>query len=210
MAIAQNGSPVVGGLGEGGGNTTTLASRTFPANTLILCWIAMRNEAITINSVVLNGNSFTQVVDVDNTQGQGGISLWRAMIGSEQTGQITITHTNNLHPVSSVAQCFDGIDTGGSNGSAAVEAQANDPGPAVDNANAKVNVTTVTADAWVVAGLWHRGVVFTTPAGETTISINNEYGTGGDRTRCSAWYEGPIASPSTVTIGADADLASAN
>src|SRR4030067_1905992 len=129
MAIAQNGSPVVGGLGDGGGNTTPLASRTFPANTLILCWIAMRNEAITINSVVLNGNSFTQVVDVDNTQAQGGISLWRAMIGSEQTGQITITHTNNLHPVSSVAQCFDGIDTGGANRRGGIEQQDNNTTP---------------------------------------------------------------------------------
>lgn len=146
-----------------------------------------------------------QIADVDNTQGQCGITVFRAMVASPSTGQITVTITGNSTPAAGVAMRFSGVDTTGTHGSGAVEASATDAGPAVDNNDMKLDVTTVTNNAWALGLGTHRGKTFTVPGGETGISINNSYGSGGDIASCSTWYES-VATAGSTTVGADNDL----
>ncbi len=120
-----------------------------------------------------------------------------------------MTLTGNSLPASVVATRFSGVDTSGTNGSGAIEATANDPGPASDSDNIKVDVTTVTDNAWAFAAAWHRVQTMNDPpdAGETSIQMNNLGGSSGDSTRLSTWYE-PVTPAGTVTLGADNDVAS--
>jgi hypothetical protein len=206
MAIAVE-ETVLGGLGDGGGDSFLLTSWTPGANELVLVAVAQRDESIAI-SVAGNGLTFVEIANVDNTQSQCGIALFRAMGASPSVGQITVTVTGNTKPVSAVAMRFSGTDTSGTNGSGACEASATDAGPAIDDANMKVDITTLTNNAWAFACGTHRNKVFTVPGGETSISINNTQGTGGDITVCSCWYE-LVASAGLVTVGADGDLSGA-
>lgn len=205
MAIVVE-ETVIGSITSG--DSVTLTSWTPGANELILLAVAQRDETISI-SVSGNGLTWVEILNVNNAQAQCGISLWRTMGASPSTGSITVTVTGNLKPVVCVATRFSGVDTSGTNGSGAVEVSASDAGPpATDDANMKVNITTLTNNAFAFGCGSHRNQNFTTPTGETTISINNTAGTGGDVTKCSTWYESvPIAS--TVTVGANGDLAGA-
>ncbi len=186
------------------GATVTLPSWTPGANELILLSVAQRDESKAI-SVSGNGLTWTEIANVDNVQGQGGISLWRAQGASPATGQITVTITGNTLPVAVTAQRFGGVAT-----ASAVEAQATNPGPGVDDRNMLQAVTTITPGAWAVAVGWHRTAIRGVPAGETGIAINQLAGTGGDATRLSMWYQGPVTSPAATQLGDVNDLSTAN
>ncbi|HNT76859.1 MAG TPA: hypothetical protein PKH77_17755, partial [Anaerolineae bacterium] len=185
------------------GSTTsgniTLPSWTPGANQLCQLFIAQRNESIA-PSVSGNGLTWVEVENVDNTQGQNGVSVWRAMGATPTTGSITVTLSGNSLPAFAVAICFSGVDTSGTNGSGAVEASGTAAGPATDNADMQVSVTTVTANAWAVAVGTYRNNTFTVPGGQTGLSVGNAAGTGGDTTTCSVWYKS-VASPGSTTLG---------
>lgn len=196
MAIALE--QTVTGLDAG--SSITLTSWTPGSNELCLLFIAQRNEALA-PSVSGNGLTWVEVANIDNTQGQNGVSVWRAMGASPTTGSITVTNVSGFDVA--VACRFSGVDTGGTNGSAAVEASGTAAGPAVDNDDAQVSVTTVTDNAWAVAALTHRSATFTTPGGQTTVSINNTNGSAGNTTTCSVVRK-------TITPAGSATLGGAN
>lgn len=196
MAIALE--QTVTGLDAG--SSITLTSWTPGSNELCLLFIAQRNEALA-PSVSGNGLTWVEVANIDNTQGQNGVSVWRAMGASPTTGSITVTNVSGFDVA--VACRFSGVDTGGTNGSAAVEASGTAAGPAVDDDDAQVSVTTVTDNAWAVAALTHRSATFTTPGGQTTVSINNTNGSAGNTTTCSVVRK-------TITPAGSATLGGAN
>lgn len=203
MSIAVE-ETLVAGLGDGGGNSFSFASWTPGSNELVLVGVGQRDESISI-SVAGNGLTFVEIANVDNVQGQLGVALFRAMGASPTTGQITVTVTGNTEPVSAVVTRFSGVDTSGTNGSGAIEATATDVGPDPDNDDMLISVTTVTANAWALACGGHRARTFTVPGGQTAISINQMYGTGGSVATCSTWYV-TVAIPAATTVGGLADL----
>lgn len=187
------------------GTSITLPSWTPGSDELILVAVALRDETIS-PSVSGNSLTFVQVRDVDNVQGQNGVTVFRALGASPSTGSITVTLSGNSLPAVAVASRFSGVDTSGTNGSGAVEADVGDTGPDPNNDDMKTDITTLTDNAWAWGAGTHRGKTFSVPGGETGISINNSAGSGGDATSLSTWYQGPVDPAATVTVGGDADL----
>lgn len=202
MAIALE--QTVTGLDAG--SSITLTSWTPAANELVLLFIAQRSEAL-VPIVAGNGLTWVSVADVDNTQGQNGVRIFRAMGASPSTGSITVTNTSGFDVA--VACRFSGMDIGGTNGSAAVEATGTAAGPAVDDDDAQVSVTTVTDNAWAIAVFTHRSATFTTPGDQTTVSINNVNGTAGNITTCSVVRK-TITPAGSATLGGTNSLDAAN
>ncbi|MHC4691052.1 MAG: beta strand repeat-containing protein, partial [Planctomycetota bacterium] len=195
-----------GGVGNGGADTSTLTSWTPGANELVLLFVAMRDETITPTA---NGNgiTFTQIHDIDNTQAQGGLTVLRGMDSSPTTGSITVTHTGNGEPASCIAVRFSGVDTSGTNGSGAIGNTATDTGPDPDDDDALISVTVDDSNNFAVFSAWSRSaaILDDPPAsGETTILINQLFGTGGARTRCHVWYQ--TGSSGSVQGGTAANL----
>ena len=201
-AIGLSGAPV--GASVTTGSTVPLPAWTPAANELILVSVAQRDESKVI-SVSGNCPTWREVANVDNVQGQGGVSLWWAQCPVPTAGSITVTIAGNTLPVAVIAQRFTGVDT-----TTPVEQAATNAGPAVDDRNMLGSVTTQTAGAWVVAAGWHRTAAFSVPTGETGILVNQLAGSGGDVTRASMWYEGPVATPASTQLGAASDLSAAN
>lgn len=203
MAIALEQTVV--GLDTGSG--ITLTSWTPAANELVLLFVAQRNKALT-PSVSGNGLTWVSVATVDGNQGQNGLAVYRAMGASPSTGSISVTNVSGFDVA--VACRFSGVDISGTNGSGAIDASATTAGPAVDDNDMKLDVTPLTDNAWAVAVGTHRSATFTTPGGQTTISINNTNGTAGNTTTCSVWRVGPVSPAALTTLGADNDLNAAN
>lgn len=201
MAIALE--QTVTGLDAG--SSITLTSWTPAANELVLLFIAQRDEAL-VPSVSGNGLTWVSVENVDNTQGQNGVAIYRAMGASPSTGSIVVTNTSGFDVA--VACRFSGVDIGGTNGSAAVEASGTAAGPAVDDDDAQVDVVTVTDLAWALAVFTHRSATFTTPGDQTTVSINNTNGTSGNTTTCSVVRK-TITPAGSATLGGANDLSAA-
>ena len=186
------------------GTSITFSSWTPAANELLLVAVALRDETIA-PSVAGNGLTWVSVANVDNVQNQCGINLFRALGASPSAGAITITLTGNSNPASAVAFRLSGVNTGGANGSGAVENVATNIGPVKDSEDMKTAVTTLTPSAWAIGFGTHRRKTFTVPSGETSISINNHVGSSGEQTSCSVWYES-VATPITTMVGANGDL----
>jgi hypothetical protein len=200
--IALNGPAISASIATGA--TLSLPSWTPAANDLILIEVATRDESKPV-TVAGNGLTWTQLANVDNVQGQGGVAVFWAQGAAPTTGQITVTLTGNAKPAVAIAQRFSGVST-----TTPIEASATNAGPAVDGRDMLQAVTTGTAGAWAVALGWHRAALFSLPAGQTALALNQVAGTGGDATHGSMWYRGPIASPGSVQLGAASDLSSAN
>ncbi len=200
--ITLNGSAVSASIATG--STITLPSWTPDPNDAILVAVAQRDESKAL-SVSGHGLTWTEVANVDNVQGQGGVSLWQAQGAAPATGSITVTISGNTLPVAVIAQRFAGVDT-----TTPVEAFSTHQGPVVDDRNMLHSVTTQSPDAWTVAVGWHRGATLTVPADETAILLNQVAGSSGATTRASMWYEGPVISPASTQLGAANDLSSAN
>src|SRR3989344_6060340 len=192
----------------GGGTTSlTLPSWTPQAGELLLVGIAMRDETIT-HSVSGNGLTWTLVADRDNDRGQMGVALYRASGPSPTAGSIVVTLTGNTLPAYAVAVRLSGVDTAVNQG---IEAVATASGPAgVDDANMKVTVTTVTANAMALAWGGQRGsATLTLPAEETIILQSSaDCGTSGDRMRGHMWRE-IVATPGPTQLGQDNSLSAA-
>jgi hypothetical protein len=154
MAIVVEGT-TTGGLGNTGGDSTTLTSWTPVSNELVMLFVAMRDEAITPTASG-NGITFTQIHDIDNVQAQGGLTVLRGMSASPSTGTITVTHTSNIRPTSCIAVRFSGVDTSGTNGSGAIGNTATDTGPDPDDDDALISVTIDDSDNFAVFSAWSR------------------------------------------------------
>lgn len=207
MSIALEGSPNVASITTG--NTLNLNSWSPGANELCLIAVAQRNESLSL-SIAGNGLTWVEILNLDNAQGQCGISVFRAMGASPSSGApaITIGGTNTT-PVVGVGIRLSGVDTSGTNGSGAVEVVASDAGPpSTDNDDMKVSITPLSSPTWAIGFGTYRAGVFTTPGDQTTISINNTAGIGGDITTCSVFYAAR-SDTSAFTLGGDNCLNSA-
>jgi hypothetical protein len=152
MAIVVEGT-TPGGLGNTGGDTTTLNSWTPASNELVMLFVAMRDETITPTASG-NGITFSQIHDIDNVQAQGGLTVLRGMSASPSTGTITVTHTGNIRPTSCIAVRFSGVDTSGTNGSGAIGNTATDTGPDPDDDDALISVTIDNSNNFAVFSAW--------------------------------------------------------
>jgi len=204
MAIGLEGSPNVASITTG--NTLNLNSWSPGANELCLIAVAQRNESLSL-SIAGNGLTWVEIINLDNAQGQCGISVFRAMGASPSSGApaITIGGTNTT-PVIGVGIRLSGVDTSGTNGSGAVEVTASDAGPpSTDNNDMKVSITPLSSPTWAIGFGTHRLANFTTPGDQTAISINNKAGSGGDVTTLSVFYAS-LGDVSSFVLGGDDDL----
>lgn len=198
---------VTGGLGDGGGDSFSLTSWSPSSNDLILLCVAMRDETQTVTAAG-NGITFTEIVDVDNLRGQTGITYFRGMHSSPSTGQITVTCTGNTAPMSAIACRFSGTDTSGTNGAGAIDILASGssgPNPEDDNADMIVSITPTVNNSKVVAVGSHRSRALTVAPDEVEIKIDVEYGSGGDTTRASMWYQ-HLPHATAIELGEAGDL----
>ncbi|MGH8623442.1 MAG: hypothetical protein ACRET3_15010, partial [Burkholderiales bacterium] len=185
----------------------TLPSWTPQSGELLLVGISMRDETIA-HSVSGNGLTWTLVADRDNDRGEMGVALYRASGASPTAGSITISLPGNTLPAYAIAVRMSNVDTTTNQG---VEAVATASGPAAaDNANMKVTVTTLTANATALAWGGQRGsATLSLPAGETVINQSSaDCGTSGDRMRGHMWQE-IVATPGATQLGQDNSLSSA-
>ena len=187
------------------GNTVTLTSWTPAAYDLILLGVATRDEDSIVLSVVGNGLTWQLVRSVQNDDDECRLRVYRAMGSAPTTGSIVVTLSGNSLPVMCVATRITGADTSGVNGSGAVETSTYDNGPSGSSDDMLKSITTISENAWALAFGTHRSTTFTTPGGETTVSINNSVGTSSNTTTLSVWYEATTTT-GTVQVGASADL----
>jgi hypothetical protein len=146
----------------------------------------MRDESITPTAAG-NGITFSQIHKVNNVQNLGALTVFRGLDASPSTGQITVTHTGNTDTVSCIATRFSGIDTSGSNGSGAIGNTATDTGPDPDDDDMLIDPPA---------------------SGETTILINQEFGSGGAKINCHVWYQ--TGATGSVQLGEAANLSADN
>jgi len=194
--------------------TDTGTSATISLNTandeLVLIGVHLRDETI-VPTVSGNGLTFVNHADVDNTQGQGGLTLFRAQKPSGvSTGTITVSLPSNTDPVVVIGTRFTGADTTGTDGSGAVEVTATHTGPDPDDNDMLDSILPITDDGWDVGFGWFRGQnnTHTMTTGETALSINQLAGTSGDATNASEWYV-THTTATTVTVGTNNNLDSA-
>lgn len=193
-------------------NSSSAASLSLPSWTpqayeLILVAVSVRNENVPV-SVSGNNLNFVPVADVDNIQGMGGISLFRALSATPVSGQITLSLPGNTSPVVAVATRFTNVDISGTDGAGAIESLATNAGPVIDNNDLKIILfNTFTTDSLAFSAAWHRKPTLSNPPGpdETSISLNNVAGTSGSTTRLSTWYE-RVATTGFITLGRDNNL----
>lgn len=190
---------------DAGAGSITFPSWTPGANELVLVFIGIQNESL-VPTVAGNGLTFVSVIDVNNVRNVNGVNVFRAMGASPSAGSVVVSNTGGI--ATAVVCRFSGVDTGGTNGSAAVEATGSDTGPNPDDRNMEVSVTTVTNQAWAVAVGTHRMRTFSVPLSETAISINNYDGSGGNTTSCSVWYR-LVETAGAVTLGGINSISSA-
>lgn len=182
----------------------TLTSWTPVDGEYLLLGIVTRNTSLT-PSVAGNGQTWVQLSasPLTNAQGQFEIHVFGTPAVSPSTGSIVVTLAGNTQPAACIAARFSG-----QHGSP-IEATATNAGPPItDDDDMLCAITTVSANAWVIAVGSSRAGVFTVPGGETAVSINLTAGSGGDLTSAHMWYL-PVASPGAAEIGAANDLGSA-
>lgn len=199
IALVQSKSGTI----DTGDSLVVTCDANVAAGNLVLVAVAQRDEskAITVSGL---GATWTEIANVDNTQGQGGISLWRCSNANGSTAAVTVTVTGSTVPTCVVVAEFSGVDVATTDG---IEASATTAGPGTDDNDMLLAVTTVTDNAWAVAAGWGRGQALTLPGGETAIQINVVTDPGlGNVTRCHLWYQGPVSPAASTQLGALNDL----
>ncbi len=196
--------------------TLTLPEWAPQPDELILVSVAVRHPTRKV-SVSGNGLTFVEIADVDNVQGNSGIHIFRSLGAAPASGAITASffdlENNPIRTYAAVsASRFSGVDTGGTNGSGAIEATATNPGPVSDNDDMKVNITTLSDNAWTFAAGTYRTKRFLAdalPSGQTLIVMDLFGGDGGDTVSLSTWYQQVAGGGTGLTMGADNDISGA-
>jgi len=186
--------------GTDSGSGITLTSWTPLANELVLVCVFERNELLA-TTISGNGLTWVQVIDVNDNQGQCGLTVWRGMSASPSAGSITIGNTSGF--AFAIAIRLSGTDTTGTNGSGAVEATAGATTGATDNNDITVAVTTVTNNAWAIGFVVTHGGGTLTLVDETTISINNTSGSAGNTITSHEFYQAVAVAGSTTLLGSN-------
>ena len=184
----------------------TLTSWTPAANDLVLVGVMMRTTTIT-PSVSGNGLTFTLVNSRVNDRAQGAVYVFRGMAASPTTGQITITLTGNAKPAWAQAVRYSGANTGGTNGSGAVDVSStNSSGSGSGDVNMQASTTTLaTNDLLAAFAISRTSPTFTVPGGQDVVSVNNTVGSGGDLIKAHTW-EMTTTTAGSYTTGGNSSL----
>src|SRR5690554_2174423 len=94
--------------GTAEGTSLSLDSWTPGSNELVLLAVGVRDESVTLTPSG-NGLTWVEIADVDNVQGQCGITVWRAMGASPSAGQISVSASGST-AMAAVATRFSGVD----------------------------------------------------------------------------------------------------
>ncbi len=200
MALAKNGSAATGTITTG--NSITLGSIAPVAGEIVFLWVATRTSTITVNSISGCNLTWSEVWTVTNTQGVMKLSCWKGVGASPTTDTPVVSLSTNSKPAAAVAQRFSGHDSANPHPTTATNV-----GPAVDNDDMLIEITTQHDNSWAIAAGSHRLAAYTMPEG-VEIYNNLIAGSGGDECRLSVWYE-EVASAGAVTLGGLNSLASA-
>lgn len=185
----------------------TLESWTPGNNELLLLMVGQNATGIT-PSISGNGMTWDQVATVTDGQSVTKTTLYRAM-GTPSSGAITVTLTGNTAAAGARAFRISGVDTGGTNGSGAIEASTSTSVAGSDNNDLKISITTLTNNAWAAAFSTHRyraTFITLTLDDETALGgINTNSGTGNNDIAISAFYQA-VATAGATQLGSDNNL----
>jgi hypothetical protein len=220
--VAITNAALTSGTDATNGTSYATASVAPTANRLVM--VAVHSPATTAaNAAAPSGVSgagltFVKLVERVNTTFGTAVSLWRAMDAAPSSGAITITFANQQERCAWSVFEFDGIDTGGSNGSAAVNSNT----ASATNAGASASATATLAafasannGAVMATGFFDAtGVVKTctpdtgwteihdlglTEAGNRALSIETQWRADNDTTAVGTWN----ANGGVLTVAAE-------
>lgn len=177
------------------------------ANELLVAVVASRRTATThsISGLGLTWTPRASIVSQDGTSGRHQLTVWTAPTGetAPAPGAVSVTLANNTTSIVVIVFRLTGIDP-----DTPIESAISFDTEGAADDDMKLAITTATNMAWAIGFGSHRTATFTTPGGQTSISINQVAGSGSEATRLSAWYieQSPAG---TATLGADNDLSAA-
>jgi hypothetical protein len=210
-------------------NATSYATASISPTANRLIVVAVHSPASTAaNAAAPSGISgagltFVKLVDRANTAFGTAVSLWRAMDAAPSTGALTITFANQQERCAWSVFEFDGVDTGGSNGSAAVNSNTASATNAGTTASATATLAAFAGannGAVMATGFFDAtGVVKTctpdtgwteihdlglTEAGNRALSIETQWRADNDTTAVGTWS----ANGGVLTVAAELVAAS--
>ena len=181
-------------------SSVVIPSTTLVANRLYLLAITHIDEGagtLDISSITSTGATWVKVDSVANSK---RTSIWRTMVGSDQTGTITITPAVAVDSILYQLIEYINVDTSGTNGSGAIRQSKTATGTSTS--------PSVTLDSAILSGNATFGVVgsvgaitFTVGSGYIELDDDNNIGTG--ETATSIAVEDKAAGTTTVngTLG---------
>jgi hypothetical protein len=170
------------------GTTVTLTLAGTPSNNdFLVVGVALRGEEKPITVTGL-GATWVSRLDIDQAQGQCGVNVFYTLAASYTGTQVVVTIGDggtNLPVYAGVAR-YSGVDT-----TAPINATGSYEGPAsVDDNDLRAAIATTVDNCMLVAFSIHRGTAtFTVPGDQTSISVNDSVGTGGNIVNLSAWEQ---------------------
>jgi hypothetical protein len=172
--------------------------------------VALRGEEKPITISGLSA-TWTSRLDLDGAQGTCGLNLFTTCMASYTGTQVTVTIGDggtNLPVYAAVAR-YNAVDT-----TAPVNALGSYAGPpTVDDNDLRAAIVTTVNDCLLVAFAIHRGsATFTVPSGQTSVSVNDSVGSGGNIVNLDFWEDtatlaGPYIMGGENTLSADVDYA---
>lgn len=177
------------------GTTVTLTLAGTPSNNdCLLVGVALRGEEKPITVTGL-GATWVERLNIDQSQNQCGLNVFTTCMASYTGTAITVTigDGGTLLPVCAGVARYNAVDT-----TQPVNAVGSYAGPSsVDDNDLRAAITTTVDDCMLVAFAIHRGsATFTVPSGQTSISVNDSVGTGGNIVNLNAWEDtAPVAGP---------------
>jgi hypothetical protein len=216
MAIGETSlASLADGTDRANGNVYTVPSSSPVANTLILLAVGARLSATAaINTPTVSGFGATWVL-VDSYNGFEGstrsrIWLFRTMLGTGQTGTVTINPANGTTAWSGCGASlkeFTGVDTSGTNGSGAVVQSVTGAGPTADSGTISLTLAAFGSSnnrPYMLGGVRDNAVTF---APETNWTEIHEAQPGnGNFAIATAWRsDATDTTPSMSFSGASSD-----
>ncbi len=202
-ALTNNGSTTTG-------TSFNTASITPTANRLVLVCISSVHltsaNAAAPSGVSGNGITYTLLKNISNTGGGLSTSIWRGMSASPSTGAIMISFANTVARINWSVMELAGINTGGSNGSAAVNSNT------ASNEDASGTATSITATlaafgnanngavaalGWFMAAAspatctpdtgWTEGTDAGVTSGSLSLALETQWRASNDTTATGTW-----------------------
>lgn len=165
---------------------------------LMLLAVAVRDEDAEV-SVDGLGLDWQEIVDMDNIQKQGGISVFAARgTSTGYVGDVMVNLSKSTNLVAS-SVLLKGV--------AEFDLLKADAGPVSDNNDVMATIQISDNTTRGIAFAWHRTKTLLDPPGinDVGLKMNSVSGTSGDTTRLSSWYQ-DINGPGEITLGSENNL----